>query len=116
MLYNSKDGGTKMNKHLIWATTIFLIVAMLCGTLIWINHNSWTMRFEMDDNTKEAIQSLNFSDINTQDESVKNPYEDCNFDGCNYVCESTDGISISTLRYCHNISDNYKQIIKEDDA
>ena len=52
-----------MNKHLIWAITIFSIVAMICGTLIWINYNSWTLRFEMDDNTKEAIESLDWKEI-----------------------------------------------------
>lgn len=52
-----------MNKHLIWAITIFSIVAMICGTLIWINYNSWTLRFEMDDNTKEAIKEIDFESM-----------------------------------------------------
>ena len=55
-----------MNKHLIWAITIFSIVAMLCGTLIWINYNSWTLRFEMDENTKEAIQSIEYPIVNEE--------------------------------------------------
>lgn len=55
-----------MNKHLIWAITIFSIVVMLCGTLLWINHNSWTLRFEMDNNTKEAIESIEYPIINEQ--------------------------------------------------
>ncbi|MCK4648066.1 hypothetical protein KAT51_00940 [bacterium] len=49
-----------MNKHFIWASTILVIVAMLCGTLLWINYNSWILRFEMDDNTKEAIESMEY--------------------------------------------------------
>ncbi len=52
-----------MNKHLIWAITIFSIVLMICGTLLWINHNSWTIRFEMDNNTKEAITSIEWEEI-----------------------------------------------------
>jgi len=40
-----------MNKHIIWATTIITVILILCGTLVYINHNSWTLRFEMDDNT-----------------------------------------------------------------
>ncbi len=49
-----------MNKHLIWAVTIVSIVAMICGTLIWINYNSWTVRFEMDNNTRDAIESIEY--------------------------------------------------------
>lgn len=52
-----------MNKHLIWAITIFSIVAMICGTLIWINYNSWTLRFEMDENTKEAIKNIDLESM-----------------------------------------------------
>ena len=61
-----------MNKHLIWAVTIFLIVVMLCGTLVWINYNSWTLRFEMDNNTKEAIQSINWSGIQYNNDKFDN--------------------------------------------
>lgn len=49
-----------MNKHLIWAISLILIVLMICSTIIYINYNSWTLRFEMDDNTKEAIESIEF--------------------------------------------------------
>ena len=56
-----------MNKHLIWAITIFSIVLMLCGTLIWINYNSWTLRFEMDENTREAIESIEFPIIDEKE-------------------------------------------------
>ena len=52
-----------MNKHLIWGISIVLSISILCGTLIYLNHNSWTMRFEMDDNTKEAIESIEFGEI-----------------------------------------------------
>lgn len=51
-----------MNKHLIWAGAVVLIFAMICGTLVWINYNSWTLRFEMDDNTLEAVESMNLSE------------------------------------------------------
>lgn len=61
-----------MNKHLIWAVTIIGIVMMLCITLMWLNYNSWTVRFEMDDNTKEAIESIDFpiANINEQPEDI----------------------------------------------
>jgi len=53
----------KINKNLLWAITVFSIVIVLCGTMIWINYNSWTFRFEMDDNTKEALMGMNISEI-----------------------------------------------------
>ena len=49
-----------IKKHLIWAITLFLIVAMTCGTLIYLNANAWVMRFEMDNNTREAVESVDF--------------------------------------------------------
>jgi len=30
----------------------------MCGTLIWINNNAWVVRFEMDNNTKAAVESI----------------------------------------------------------
>ena len=52
-----------MNKHLIWAITILLIVIILAITVLIINYNAWTIRFEMDNNTLEAIKSLNWSEV-----------------------------------------------------
>ncbi|KKM97762.1 hypothetical protein LCGC14_1164720 [marine sediment metagenome] len=55
-----------MNKHLIWAISLLLVVGIICGTLIWINYNSWTLRFEMDDNTKEAIESVEYPIVSNE--------------------------------------------------
>ena len=85
-----------MNKTLIWAITIFLIVAMVCGTVIWINHNAWTFKFEMDDNTKEAIESIEFGEINAKDS--------CTYDGCNYHCCNDEIGCYSTLLYCNDVN------------
>ncbi len=46
---------------LYWIVGIILIISIICATLIWINYNSWTLRFEMDNNTLEAIKSVNWS-------------------------------------------------------
>ena len=56
-----------MDKHLIWAISLILTVSIICGTLLWINHNSWTVRFEMDNNTKEAIESIEYPMVNIND-------------------------------------------------
>ena len=50
----------KDKKHLYWVVGLVLITIVLCGTLIWINHNSWTLRFEMDDNTLKAVESIEY--------------------------------------------------------
>lgn len=49
--------------HRDWMVALVLIVIIICGTLIWINHNSWTVRFEMDDNTLKAIESIDWDSI-----------------------------------------------------
>ena len=53
--------GTK--KHLIWVIGLIVITLILCGTLIWLSYNSWTLRFEMDSNTLEAIKSINWDSL-----------------------------------------------------
>lgn len=53
----------KKDKDLIWVVGLVIIVLIICGTLIYINHNSWAVRFEMDDNIKEAIKSIDFDEI-----------------------------------------------------
>lgn len=62
-----------MNKHLIWTISLILMTLIICGTIIYIHYNSWTLKFEMDDNTKTAIESLNLNNLKTYD------YEDCHF-------------------------------------
>ena len=55
-------------KHLYWVRGLVLITIVLCGTLIWLNYNSWTLRFEMDNNTLEAVKGINWSEaLNNQD-------------------------------------------------
>ncbi len=50
-------------KHLYWTISLVLIITILCGTLIWLNSHAWTIRFEMDHNTLEAVKSINWSNI-----------------------------------------------------
>lgn len=52
-----------MNKHWIWIIGIIIITLILCATFIWINYNSWTLRFEMDNNTLEAVKHINWSEV-----------------------------------------------------
>lgn len=61
-----------MSKHFIWAISLMVITFMLCCTVLYINYNSWTVRFEMDNNTKEAIESVEYpiANINEQPENI----------------------------------------------
>lgn len=47
-------------KHLYWIIGLVLITIILSATLIWINFHSWTIRFEMDTNTLEAVKSIDW--------------------------------------------------------
>ena len=49
--------------HLNWIVGLIIIVLILCLTLIGLNYNAWTLRFEMDNNTLEAVRSINWSSI-----------------------------------------------------
>ena len=48
-------------KHLYWVVGLIIITLLICGTLIWINSHSWIIGFEMDNNTLEAVKSINWS-------------------------------------------------------
>ena len=52
-----------MKKHVIWATTVLVIILIVCFTVIYLQAHEWIIRFEMDDNTLEAIKSLNWTAV-----------------------------------------------------
>lgn len=66
VIQQKKQRRIKMKKndpHLTWTICLITIISIICITLIYINSNSWTVRFEMDNNTKEAIESIEFDEI-----------------------------------------------------
>ena len=54
-----------MSKHLTWAITLLLIISILCGTLIYLNEHAWTISFEMDNNTREAVTAIDWADVSS---------------------------------------------------
>ena len=52
---------TNITKHDIWCMTLILITIILCLTILYIQSHSWIIRFEMDNNTLEAVKSINWS-------------------------------------------------------
>jgi len=54
---------TNLTIHDIWCMTLIVIICMICLTLIYLQNHSWIIRFEMDNNTLEAIKSINWSAI-----------------------------------------------------
>jgi len=125
-----------MKQHLIWAIALLLIVFMICGTLIYINYNSWTIRFEMDDNTKEAIESIEFGEIGKQKVSFEDTekeltkeilYDFCKSKGHNgigwYSCSQGIGVTCTEttldggIKYpCHSLTEviNYTSAKKQE--
>ncbi len=49
--------------HLNWIVGLIIITLLVCGTVIYLNNNSWTVRLEMDNNTKEAIESIGWEEL-----------------------------------------------------
>lgn len=56
-------------KHIWWGIIIILSLIIICGTIIYVQEHSWIIRFEMDNNTLEAIKSINYTQMNK-------PYEE----------------------------------------
>jgi len=54
---------TNLTIHDIWRMTLIVIICMICLTLVYLQNHSWIIRFEMDNNTLEAIKSINWSAI-----------------------------------------------------
>ena len=50
-------------KHLYWVIGLIIIVVLVCGTLIYLHQNPYVIRLEMDNNSLEAIKSVNWSAI-----------------------------------------------------
>ena len=55
--------GTK--EHLIWVIGLVLMVIIVCGTIIYLNSNPYSLKIEMDNNTLEAVKSIDWEVIET---------------------------------------------------
>jgi flagellar basal body-associated protein FliL len=53
----------KTKRALIWIIGLIIIILLICGTIIYYS-STFIIRFEMDNNTLEAIKSINWSSIN----------------------------------------------------
>jgi hypothetical protein len=47
--------------HIWWGIVALSIVFIICMTIMYLQAHSWIIRFEMDNNTLEAIKSINWS-------------------------------------------------------
>lgn len=48
-------------KHLAWILGLIIIVILICITCVYLQNHAWIIRFEMDNNTLEAVKSVNWS-------------------------------------------------------
>ena len=88
----------KDNKHLIWGITLMLITLILCGTFIWINYHPFSFRLEMDDNTLEAVKSIDWKSISTQNNCIDEHYWYNGGKGRSF--EDTDFSKLNSTIYC----------------
>jgi hypothetical protein len=51
----------KIDRHLIWAMALTLIVLIICGTCVYLNSHPYI--FEIGDNALEGIKSMNWTAI-----------------------------------------------------
>ena len=52
-----------MNKHKVWAFIIITCVFIICTTILIIVNTPYNIHFSMDNNTLEAIKSINWTAI-----------------------------------------------------
>ena len=69
-----KQEKTSVWVHLIWAITTVISLFIIFSSLAWMNTPAtWTFRIEMDNNTLEAIQSLNETTSQIREQECFNP-------------------------------------------
>lgn len=59
--------------QLMWAALIAICVFLTCTTALYINANMGAIRFEMDENSLEAVKSVNWTAMQTV-ETCSNKY------------------------------------------
>ena len=59
-----------IDKHIFWGIILILITIAIGCTIIYLQQHSWIIRFEMDDNTLEAIKSVNWSSMNKNSPAI----------------------------------------------
>lgn len=52
-----------IKKHWIWVIGLIIMIIIICVTIIYLNYNAWTIRLEMDNNTLEAIKSIDWKSM-----------------------------------------------------
>lgn len=85
----------KDKKNLYFVIGLVTITIILCGTMIWINYNSWTLRIESDDNVVKIFESIEWDAMN-QDEvwNCQIPMEKGNYIFSNGILISPSGKEI----------------------
>jgi len=58
-----KKENKRLMINLFWIIGFIIITLIICITIFYISTNAWVLRFEMDDNTLEAIKTINWSVI-----------------------------------------------------
>ena len=54
-----------INKNNVWPMAIVIVALLIASSIAYSASIGYTVRFEMDNNTLEAIKSINWTAINT---------------------------------------------------
>lgn len=100
-----KDNTKEVLITLIWAVAITSVICGLYLTMAWVySPTAWTFRIEMDNNTKEAIQSINYTQTN-EDPEWMHYAPAMNFSCFGMQCSPTESVYIKGIGVCYNKSE-----------
>jgi hypothetical protein len=109
-----------------WMCVVLSVAVLFAVTFIWAYQNPYVVRFEMDDNTLEAVKSVDWDSIsrgsahyveeNPKPSGFEDFYNDTSpwwleegcwkaSDGCNRCCGDQNGTRTCTAMACFKMSD-----------
>jgi len=53
-----------------WMWTVLIVAALVCGMFVFANLHPYTLRFEMDDNTLEAVKTIDWDALDPKEEKA----------------------------------------------
>ena len=96
-----KQSEKSLSNQQIWAVALSFVVLAVCVTAVLLAQKPYTIRFEMDENARAAIESLNYSAIQQNEPSCNygsiierfNPQPNCSLVIIdeNYKLQTCDG-------------------------
>jgi hypothetical protein len=108
----------KMNKinfynSLAWALTLIVVTLTISLTLIYLNNHPYNFGIEMDDNTLEAVKSINWSALNTE-QNINEGFcylpSSCFSNYSEYLKQFPNNTEPDRFNLCYIYCDGFKEI------